>query len=134
MENESFVSNEFDLEGFKKKVVRIYACKVPKDKITKYVLSNGNYIWHLFSWNLLGDEKYFTGEEAKSAFDASDKTKAYVFYEKAPMPFFKISDEFLTSKQINNHGEIYVFAEDLSWIYFGTHEESCGLGPYFIQK
>ncbi len=74
------------------------------------------------------------GEDAKKAFDSNDKTNAIVFYELPKDHFLNINKDFMTSDQVSNSGELYVFANDLSWIYFGTHEESLGLGPYFIKK
>lgn len=68
------------------------------------------------------------------AFDKCDKTDAIVFTEQPYNHFENINYNFMTSQQVSNNGEIYIFARDLSWIYFGTHEESIGLGPYFIKK
>ena len=100
----------------------------------KYVISNGNYIWHLFSWKLLSPDKYLEGEEAKKAYDLCDKSNAIVYAETPKEEFFKITDIYKTSKDIEEQGEVYVFSEDMSWVYINTHEESIGLGPYFIKK
>ncbi len=127
-------ASSIDFEEFKKNVIETYANNVPKDKIKKYVLSKGNYNWHLFSSVLLHKEGYLIGEEAKEAYDLCDKTNAIVFYELPKNHFFEINDDFMTSQQISSCGELYVFSRDLSWIFFGTHEESLGLGPYFIRK
>ena len=122
------------LRKFKSMVIKEYASEVPQDKLYKYVLSNGNYIWHLFSWELLNADKYLEGEEAKKAYDLCDKSNAIVYAETPKGEFFKIMDIYKTSKDIEEQGEVYVFAEDMSWVYINTHEESIGLGPYFIKK
>ena len=122
------------LRKFKSMFIKEYASEVPEDKLYKYVISNGNYIWHLFSWELLSADKYLEGEEAKKAYDLCDKSHAIVFAETTKEKFFKITDIYKTSKDIEEQGEVYVFAEDFSWVYINTHEESIGLGPYFIRK
>ena len=119
---------------FKSMFIKEYASDVPEDKLYKYVISNGNYIWHLFSWELLSSDKYLEGDKAKKAYDLCDKSNAIVFAETPKEEFFKITDIYKTSKDIEEQGEVYVFAEDMSWVYINTHEESIGLGPYFIKK
>lgn len=122
------------LRKFKSMFIKEYASDVPEDKLYKYVVSNGNYIWHLFSWELLSADKYLEGEEAKKAYDMCDKSNAIVYVEVPEGEFFKIKNTYMYSKEIEEQGEVYVFAEDLSWVYINTHEESIGLGPYFIRK
>lgn len=125
---------EIKVEEFKEKIIETFAHDVPKKKLKKHVLPKSKYIWHLFSFELLDRKVYLVGEEAKKAYDSCNKTNAIVFYELPKNHFMKITDDFMTSEQISNCGELYVFANDLSWVYFGTHEESIGLGPYFIKK
>ena len=122
------------LSKFKSMFIKEYASDVPNDKLYKYVISNGNYIWHLFSWDLLSSDKYLKGEEAKQAYDMCDKSNAMVYAEVPEGEFFKIKKTYMHSKDIEEQGEVYVFAEDLSWVYINTHEESLGFGPYFIKK
>ena len=122
------------LRKFKSLFIKEYASCVPEDKLYKYVIRNGNYIWHLFSWKLIESDRYLEGEEAKKAYDLCDKANAIVYAETPKGEFFKIIDIYKTSKDIEEQGEVYVFAEDMSWVYMNTHEESIGLGPYFIKK
>ena len=125
---------EIEFEDFKEKIIEVYGYDIPKKKLKKHVLAKNNYIWHLFSFELIDKDKYLIGEDAKKAYDSCDKTNAIVFYELPNNHFMEITHDFMTSEQISHSGELYVFANDLSWIYFGTHEESIGLGPYFIKK
>ena len=127
-------NQKITLKNFKNKFVEEYAKEVSKHKLNKYVLSTGNYIWHLFSWELIDSNLYLSGENAKKAYDKCDKSNAIVFTELPEHVFLKITNEYATSKDIEGCGEIYVFAEDMSWVYINTHEESIGLGPYFIKK
>lgn len=120
------------LTKFKNEFIRIYANDVPVDKLKKYVLSSGNYIWHLFSWELIESNKYLIGQEAKEAYDTCDKNNAIIYEECPKETFSKIDRRYMNSKDIEGCGEIYVFAEDMSWVYINTHEESLDFGPYFI--
>lgn len=124
----------FTLRKFKDMFIKEYASEVSKEKLYKYVISNGNYIWHLFSFELIGSDKYLKDEAAKKAYDQCNKSNAIVYKEISKNEFFKIIDAYMTSKYIEDGGEIYVFAEDMSLVYINTHEESIGLGPYFIRK
>lgn len=55
------------------KWLETFASAIPPQKIKKYVRSTGNYIWHVFSWELLSKDHYLTGNAAKEAFDEADK-------------------------------------------------------------
>ncbi len=120
------------LASFKKEFINKYASDVPNDKLKKYVTNKGNYIWHLFSWELIDKSKYLAGAEAKEAYDQCNKDNAFIYEECPEETFSKIDKRYMRSKDIEGCGEIYVFAEDMSWVYINTHEESLDLGPYFI--
>lgn len=120
------------LSKFQNEFIKIYASDVPIDKLKKYVIGKGNYIWHLFSWDLIEQNKYLTGEKAKEAYDKCNKDNAIIYEECPEETFSKIDKRYMCSKDIAGCGEIYVFAEDMSWVYINTHEESLNLGPYFI--
>lgn len=122
------------LRKFKSMFIQEYASEVPEDKLCQYVTGNGHYIWHLFSWELIRSDQYLEGAEAKKAYDECNKSNAIVYAEMPKSEFFKITNTYMSSKDIEECGEIYVFAEDMSWVYINTHEESIGLGPYFIRK
>ena len=61
---------------FEKRWLQAYAADVSKEDIEKCVIATGNYIWHVFSWNLLPKDSYLTGDSARAAYDAVDKTDA----------------------------------------------------------
>lgn len=118
---------------FEKEWVREFAGTVPQEQVDKHVLSCGNFIWHVFSWELLPREAYLEGDAARAAYDAEDHTGA-VFFE----PFADEEDEPRNEKDdsaaaLDRRIEIYVTAADRSWSYIKTHEnDDCG--PYFIKK
>ena len=48
---------------FYEKWIQTFASNIPKSDLKKYVVSTGNLIWHIFSWDLLDSKTYFEGEE-----------------------------------------------------------------------
>ena len=122
-----------DLSAFKKRWLDHFAPDVPKKDLKKYVVSTGNYIWHVFSWKLLPDDAYLVGDTARAAYDQADKRGA-LYIE----PFGRGGSKSITWDMYNASAldcmtEVYVVAEDNSWTYIKTHEnESCG--PYFLKK
>ena len=128
------VNIDLTFKKFKKRFIQEYASEVSKYMLRKHVLNRGNYIWHLFSFELIDSNLYLSGEKAKEAYNQRDKSNAIVFLEIPTNTFIKFTDEYSNSNNIDGCGEIYVFAEDMSWIYINTHEESIGIGPYFIKN
>ena len=63
-------------QDFYTKWMESFAGDIPKEDIEKYVVSTGNYIWHIFSWELLERNQYLTGNKAKKAYNKIDKTGA----------------------------------------------------------
>ena len=112
--------------------LRHFAKNISKDKIDKYI--KNQYIWHIFSWNLLDSEDFLIGNDARLAYDAMDKSNCIfcdMFGSNA------ISDhmlnEYSSSKAIDlNIIELYVVAKDYSWTYIKTHENDI-CGPYFMK-
>lgn len=46
-------------DDFKRTFIQEYAKDVPQKLLRKHVLGN-NYIWHLFSWELISADKYLS--------------------------------------------------------------------------
>lgn len=40
------------LSDFEKRWLKLFASEISEKDIEKYVVSYGNYIWHVFSWEL----------------------------------------------------------------------------------
>ena len=126
-------SNPRPFSDFEKEWVREFAGTVTQEQVDRYVLSYGNLIWHVFSWELLPRETYLEGDAARAAYDAEDHSGA-VFFE----PYADGENEPWDGKDtsaavLDRRIEIYVVAADRSWSYIKTHEnDDCG--PYFIKK
>ena len=112
--------------------LRHFANGVSKIQIESYV--KDQYIWHVFSYDLISDEKLLMGDEARNAFDQADKSACIccdMFGNSGVREGLSGCD---SSKMIEEHfTELYVVAKDYSWTYSKTHENgSCG--PYFYRK
>ena len=117
---------------FKKLWLNRFASGISNENIQKYVVSTGNYIWHIFSWHLLPDGSYLEGEEARQAFDQADKDGAIymdAFRHKFCRP---LPEKLHHAADLDQFTEVYVAAKDFSWTYTKTHESQCG--PYFFRK
>ena len=98
----------------------------------KRVVGEGNFLWHIFSWNIVGVDKYYTGDKARKIFDELDKSGAKYFDLWETNPSLKLLGKEMDSKYIDKFDEIYVVASDWSWTYMKTHEENCR--PYFTDR
>lgn len=122
-----------DLTAFKNRWLNTFAPDIPAKDIKRYVVSTGNYIWHVFSWELLPDDAYLVGDAARAAYDQADKRGA-MYIE----PFGKGTTKSITwdldkASALDNMTEVYVVASDNSWTYIKTHENDW-CGPYFLKK
>ena len=116
-----------------KKWLEAFAVNVDKESLEKYVYDYGNYLWHIFSWELVPCLK---GDDARKAFDSLKYDKAIMFCSGYADNGAIIADlketGKITSKQAEKIDDVYITAEDFSWTYVHTHEEMCG--PYFFKK
>ncbi len=121
---------EKDIE---KKWLKVFAKGVDEECLKKHVYEYGNYLWHIFSWELAPCLK---GEEARKAFDEQEYEKAIMFCSGYADNGAIIKDlketAKISSKEIEKIDDAYVTAEDFGWTYVHTHEEYCG--PYFCIK
>lgn len=124
-----------DLHEYKKQWLAVFAKSISRQKIQKYVIGTGDLIWHVFSWKLLPEGRFLTGDDARLAYDRLGRypKETALFIE----PFgegksFSLPAHRATSKALEAYTEIYVTANDFSWTYIKTHEgDMCG--PYFFQ-
>ncbi len=65
---------------FEKEWLLHFAKNIPKSFFKKRVVGEGNFLWHIFSWNKVDADKYFAGDKARKIFDELDKTGAKYFY------------------------------------------------------
>ncbi len=109
-----------------------FGADVPEAELGRHVLSEGNYLWHLFSWELA---PCLTGEAARQAL--AEKTDCWLFYYEYPpegKPRVRHigapTAETLPPESDSMSGaDWYLVDKDFTWTYVHTHEE--GLGPYF---
>ena len=118
--------------SFRNKWLAAFAGDVPKSDIRKYVLETGNYIWHVFSWELLDRDSFLTGDAAKEAYDKIDKCGAIYIDWFNNKNESELTGELHASNALDSFVEVYVVADDFSWTYIKTHEAMCG--PYFLKK
>ena len=117
---------------FYKKWLNSFASNITASDIKKYVVSTGDYIWHIFSWELLDEHKYLNGEEAKKAYDKEDKSDAIYIEWFEDDETKDITWELSSAKALDKLVEVYVVAKDFSWTYIKTHEGNL-CGPYFMK-
>lgn len=122
-----------NLRTFEKQWMNHFASGISKEDIKKYVVSTGNYIWHVFSWKLLPEETYLVGDEARRAYDAADKKDAMYIDAFGDGVCKALDDKYEKAASLEVLTEVYVAAKDFSWTYIKTHEEDF-CGPYFCRK
>ena len=126
------------LNEFEQRWLAAFAEGISKKQLEKYFTSRGNHIWHVFSWELLPEGSFLTGDDAREAYNhlshRERETALFIepFENKHPETF---SMEWQESSAYHLDGriEIFVMAEDYSWTYIKTHENDW-CGPYFYRK
>jgi len=113
--------------------LKAFAEDIDEDSLKKHVYEYGNYLWHIFSWKLV---PCLEGDEARKAFDKEEYNKAVMFRsgysnEGTIIEGLKLTDK-IRVVELEKIDDVYITAEDFSWTYVHTHEESCG--PYFYKK
>lgn len=119
-------------KDFRKRWIESFAKGADEKELETFVLANGNYLWHLFSWEVLDSQKFLEGNDAKKAFEQLDKNGAiYIDWGRSEetKEWTNETLELLSKDELN---EIYVVASDFSWTYMVTSQES--FGPYFMKK
>jgi len=110
-----------------------FASDIPKKDIEKYVRATGNYIWHVFSWELLDGKQYLVGDAARKAYDKINKNEAYCIEWFKDKITKKLSSDLYSAKALDELVEVYVTGKNFEWTYIKTHENDC-CGPYFMKK
>lgn len=124
-----------NIKVVKERWLDAFAANVSEEDLGKRVLADGNYLWHIFSWNLVPCLK---GDEARQALEGCE-TPFYLFYYEFPpadMPRVRpISKEELSALPTEcgafDGSDWYLVDKDFTWTYVHTHEADCG--PYFCK-
>ena len=112
--------------------LRHFAADISKEDINQYV--KDQYIWHVFSWNLLKSNSFLAGNDARRAYDDVDKSSC-IFCDMFGSNGVSghMLNEYSSSENIDvNITELYVVAKDYSWTYIKTNENDV-CGPYFMK-
>ena len=121
-----------NVETFEKRWLQAFAADVSGEDIEKYVVATGNYIWHVFSWKLLPEACYLSGDAARNAFDQADKSGAICIKPFGKKGSGELPKEYMSASSLETLTEVYVVAKDYRWTYIKTHEgDFCG--PYFME-
>ena len=120
-------------KDIEKKWLKAFTKDVNEESLKKYVYDYGNYLWHIFSWELV---PCIEGDEARRAFDKEEYEKA-LFFRSGYADNGAIIEDLkeigkISAKELERIDDVYITAEDFSWTYVHTHEEMCG--PYFFKK
>ncbi len=119
-------------DEFCAKWLETFGADIPKSDIKKYVIATGDYIWHIFSWELAEKGRYLTGEEAKKAYDQSDKRGAMYIDWFEDDHTKDMTWDLDKAEALKRFVEVYVVGKDFQWTYIKTHEGYCG--PYFMMR
>ena len=118
-----------NIKQIKERWLDAFAEGAPEAGLGKHVLAEHNYLWHLFSYDLV---PHLTGEEARQARPNED---CWLFYCEYP-PFNTPRVRHLTAEEAaalaeDHHPDWYLVDKDFTWTYVCTHEAQCG--PYFCK-
>ena len=112
--------------------LRHFARNIDKREIEDCFVND--HIWHIFSYELLSEGSFLSGDAARKEYDATDKSDC-IFCDMYGQngATDKMLDEYNSSKEIDSKmTELYVVAKDYSWTYIKTHENDL-CGPYFMR-
>lgn len=113
--------------------LRHFVSEFSKEQLEEYV--KDQFIWHMFSWELIPFNGLLMRNDARQAFNQAVKTDCICcdLYNGNGVSD-KLSPQFNTAEKIDAAlQEFYVVAKDYSWTYIKTHEcDYCG--PYFLKN
>jgi len=124
-----------DIRRVKNRWLDVFAADVSEKDLGEHVLSEGNFLWHLFSWKL---RPCLEGDDARQAL-AETAGERYLFYYEYPpagVPLVRsvtLEDlaELPTDQDAILGADWYVVDKNFTWTYAQPHEEACG--PYFAK-
>ena len=113
--------------------LRHFASDLSQNQYERYI--ENQYIWHVFSFELIKTDAFLVGDAARQAFNQVTKEDCICcdMYNHGGvtnhLPTCYDTAEKIDEKLI----EFYIVAKDYSWTYIKTHEaDMCG--PYFLKK
>lgn len=125
-----------DIRRVKNRWLDVFADGVSDAELGRHVLSDGNYLWHLFSWNLV---PCLSGDAARQALSEASGEKYLFYYEEPPEgePLVRpvTAEELVTlpaDARAIPGADWYVVDKDFTWTFAQPHEAD--RGPYFCRK
>ena len=119
---------------FEKKWLNVFAPELTNDQYNDcYVYQ---YLWHVFSYELVPKENVLTGDMARDAYNNINKEGAIMIQlwdEETSEQVSAILDEYKTWEKIEDIPELYIVDREWKWTYVSTHENGW-CGPYFYKK
>ena len=122
-----------ELREVRRRWLAAFAAGVPKETMEAHVLSEGNCLWHIFTW---GGVPCLEGDAARRALEEK-AGEAYLFYAAYPpadAPRIQRLEAPFAPPPEADGADWYLTDRDFTWTYVHTHEESAGLGPYFREN
>lgn len=120
-------------QNFMNQWLQHFAPTLSKQQYMQYV--SDQYIWHIFSWNLIESNGLLIGNAARQAFNETPKQQCICcdMFDGSGV-YNGLPEQYNTAEKIDAElTEFYIVANDYSWTYIKTHEgDSCG--PYFFRK
>ena len=105
-----------------------FAADASEADLGKHVFAEGNYLWHIFSFQLVPCLK---GAEAVKAMEEMDKSNAYLFYDPSLDRTTVKRAEKVDAAYFEDKNDLYLVDKDFTWTFVHTHESDCG--PYFYK-
>ena len=123
-----------EIREVRRRWLEAFAADVSREDLEARALSDGDFLWHLFSWGLV---PCLEGDAARRAL--SEKEDCYLFYHEYPpagVPRIRHIGRPDPASLPPDDGRLdgadwYLVDQAFTWTYVHTHEEGAGLGPYF---
>ena len=119
-------------DEFREKWLEHFAADISKSELEAHVTSEGNLLWHLFTYELLDKKFFLEGKDAKRAYAKIPKDGSIFIEWFESEETEELTPQVHTVKALDQMVEVYVVARDFSWTYIKTHESNCG--PFFMMK
>lgn len=124
-----------DIRRVRERWLDAFAGAVSEADLGKYVLADGNHLWHIFSQKLV---PCLEGEQARQALTDVSETEFYLFYYEYPpqgtarvRPISKAESLAIPETPDRAGSNWYLVDREFHWTYVHTHGETCG--PYFCR-
>lgn len=122
-----------NVQEFEKKWLEKFAPHMTQEQYDSCYIDQ--YLWHVFSYEIIPREKVLTGDAARAAYDAADKEGAItirLWDISKDIRTAEIIEKYKKAKPLDKVQEFYVVDKDWKWTYVSTHENGW-CGPYFCR-